>query len=736
MRELAGRGGSVMGPVPSPSARLSVCAVVLLAMLTAGACASSQTLERADSYSMNGEWDLAITYYQQRLKEEPGDQESRRKLLLAQANAAGFHRAQGNKLFDAGDLHNAQLEMELAVRLDSTNQAAQLNLRRINDAILEATAAAAADKTDIERAIERAEAAPDPIPQLEHRAVGEMTFDYRRARIKEIYRAMGRLGRINVMFDPDLDNEQTSFFLARVEYLRAWDMLTTTQGHFYRVMGPNTILIAPDNQQKRRQYEPQLMQTFYLSSADPEQVAAALQTILQARQVVPIPSLNAVTIRDSAAVVGMAARLVRSLDKSRGEVLLQIEIFEVDRGVMNEWGLSLSDYSTTLSITQGSNGISARDLKGLTNKDVFITVPSLRYQFLKQTSNFKLIAQPQLRASDGQLASLLVGEQVPVTTTTFNPQSTVGGNVVPISGTEYRDVGILINATPRVHHDGSITLQLDIQVTQVQENAGSQDLPIFTARTLNTTLRLKEGETNLLAGLLRDDERQVRTGFPILSRIPILRDLFGKTVTEVTQTDIILSITPYVVRMPDITQEDLEPVYVGTENNLSGGSGSRRGGRRTRGGSEGEDEEDLAAEEDPILVQLLPAEQSAGVGRRVSVDVVVDGNVDINSAGMRISFNPQVLRFVEAREGNVLRADGADTSFQSSASATGSVAVGIGRVGNVGGVIASGTLLTLEFETIGAGESGIQFASAVLRDIDGRPLPVQFSQATVRVNED
>lgn len=716
-----------------------LAAALVVVLLTAAACASSQTLERADAHAGNGEWDMAIAFYQQRLKEDPGDQESRRKLLLARSSAAGFHRSQGNKLFAAGDLANANLEMELAVRLDPVNQAALIDLRRITEAIAEAEALDARTETDIEKAISSAAAAPSPVPQLEHSAVGEMTFDYRRARIKEIYRAMARLGQINVLFDPDLDNEPTSFFLGRVDYLRAWDVLTMTQRHFYRVLGPNTILVAPDNQQMRRQYDPQVMRTFYLSNGDAEQISTALQTILQARNVVPVPSLNVVTIRDTAAVVDMAARLVRSLDKAGGEVLLQVEIFEVNRGVMNEWGLSLSDFSTTASIAQGDNGISFDGLSALTNQDVFITVPSLKYQFLKETANFKLVAQPQLRASDGQQSQLLVGEQRPVVTTTFNPQSTVGGSVVPVSSVEYRDVGIVIDATPRVHHDGTITLQLGIQVTAVQENeSGAQDQPVFTARTLTTTLRLKEGETNLLAGLLRDDERQIRTGFPILSDIPILRDLFGKTTTEVVQTDLVLSITPYIVRMADITEEDLEAVYVGTEANMSGGSGGgrRNNNRRGRGGGDQGDEDDEARDATPISVQVQPADQVAGVGQRLSIDVRADGDGEVNNVGMRVSFNPQVLRFVEAREGGLLGSDGAETSFQTSGSAQGAVAVGIGRVGNVGGVRASGTLVTLEFECIGAGESGIDVISAALRDAGGRPLPVEFSQGSVRVNGD
>ncbi|HJO03082.1 MAG TPA: secretin N-terminal domain-containing protein [Acidobacteriota bacterium] len=712
----------------------ALCAFVLLAGATA--CASRNSpLNRADAHARVGEWDTAITYYQQVLKNDPGNRTARSKLLMAQTNSSQFHRVQAKVLADGGDLERAQLELELAVRLDRTNQAAAVELRKVSEALEAERRSRDEERTAIERAVDASMDAPQPLPELEHHAIGQMSLDYRRARIKDIYRAMGRLGGINMLFDTDVDNPNTSFFLADVTYERALEILTAAHGHFYRVMSTNTILIAEDTQQKRRQYAPQVMRTFYLSNGEAEQIASTLQTILGARQVMPTPALNAVTIRDSAEVVEVAERMIKSLDKAGGEVLLNVEIFEVNRSVMDDYGLSLQpDYSTTASVSQTDSGISFADLGGLTTQDAFLTIPSLRYQFMKQDSSFRLIAQPQLRASDGQVSSLLVGEQRPIISTTFNPTSTVGGNVVPISSTEYRDVGIVIDATPRVHHDGTVTLQLVLQVTAVQEGSGVLEQPVFTARTLTTTLRLMEGETNLLAGLLRDDERTVYTGLPILSEIPVLKQLFGSTSQAILQTDIVMSITPYIVRMADITEADLAAVYVGTEDAISGGGGGRRGGRG--GSGQDEDGDPLAGEADPILVRLTPANQDTRVGQTLSVDVTTEGSGEINNVGLRVNWNPQVLRFVEATEGSLLSSDGAETTFSSSAATQGTVAIGIGRVGQVGGVMASGRLATINFRVVGEGQTPVQIISAALRDSEGRPLPVAFRAAAVEAQED
>jgi general secretion pathway protein D len=708
--------------------------IVLVGLVLLAGCASAggptDNMKRADRYARVGEWDNAIIFYQQVLRERPDDRNARSQLIRATTNSSLMHRVEGDRAARGGDLQLAQLELELAVRLDLTNQLAIDRLAEVSMALEEQRIRRDTERTAIERAVLRSREAPSPVPKLEHHAMGLMTFDYRAAKIKQIYRAIGKIGGINVLFDPDLRNNTETFYLEDVEYEQALDLLTSIQGHFYRVMSPNTILIAADSQQKRRQYSPQVMRTFYLSNADAEQMSATLQTILGARQVMPNPALNAVTIRDTAEVVEVAERMISRLDKTRGEVLLQIELFELSRNVMDDYGLSLSDYGTMLSVAQGGNGLSLADIGRLTTADAFITIPSLRYQFMKQDTSFRLIAQPQLRASDGQAAALLVGEQRPIVTTTFNPSNTSGGDVIPIATTEYRDVGIVIQAMPRVHHDGTITLQLGIEVTAVQEGSGTQGQPVFTARTLTTTLRLMEGETNLLAGLLRDDERTTYTGVPILSSIPILRDLFGRTERDVLQTDIVMSITPYIVRMADIDDEDLEAVFVGTENAISGGGRSRRGGR-----SGDDDENDGSVREltDPVRVAVEPAEVFASVGDRISLDITASGEGSVNNAGLRVNWNAQVLRLVDVSEGDLLRGDGARTSVTSNQAGQGTAAIGVGRVGSVGGVDPNGVIAILDFEVIGLGVTQVQIVSAALRDEAGRPMAVDFDQATVTV---
>jgi len=251
--------------------------------------------------------------------------------------------------------------------------------------------------------------------------------------------------------------------------------------------------------------------------------------------------MNTITIRDTPPVVELAERIVAVADKSRGEVLLDIEILEVSKRLLREYGISLTDYGVTQSLRQGSgaeggqSGISVNRLRFLTAADWFVTIPSIRYKLFKESGDFKLVADPQLRLTEGEAASLVIGQEVPIVTTTFSTGQLVGNQVVPIRSTTYRDVGIVIGASVRVHHNAEVTIELEIEVSQVIGQSSIEDLPIFATRSVSSVVRLKDGETNILAGLLRDDERKDLEGVMGLADIPVLGRLFSKTETQIEQ---------------------------------------------------------------------------------------------------------------------------------------------------------------------------------------------------------
>jgi general secretion pathway protein D len=193
------------------------------------------------------------------------------------------------------------------------------------------------------------------------------------------------------------------------------------------------------------------------------------------------------------------------------------------------------------------------------------SLPGAVLRLLETDSSTRLLANPQLRISESQTAQARFGDQVPVPVTTFTAIATGGLPQQPITSFEYKNVGVNIDITPRVHHDGEVTLQLKLDISSVGP-PGFQGLPTFNSRTVNSTIRLRDGETNLLAGLILDNERRGLTGIPGLASLPFLGKLFAKNKDENTQTDIVMTLTPHVVRQTEIREEDLRSFLVGGES--------------------------------------------------------------------------------------------------------------------------------------------------------------------------
>lgn len=703
-----------------------VLSLLLVLSLTV-ACAGPEALRRAEHEAQLGNWDAAVAYYQQLVDEDPDSVKYQIRLKRAKAQASQQHQEQGGLLWEAGDLEQALQEYIVAVQLDPGNDVAQMELGRLRE---ELDQMPPPGPTSIERAKLEARAKQLPVPKLDPKFEGTVSVNFQDASVREIYRALAKLGGLNVVFDQQVQDVRTSFEVQDAEYVRALELLTLSQGHFYKALSADTFLVSVDNATKRREYADQVIKTFYLSNAEAEGVAQMIRALLQARAVAEDPALNTVTIRDTPELVTIAERIVESADKARGEVLLDIEILEVNRRVLREYGVSLSEYSVTQSLRQGEQGISLNRLRFLNATDWFFSIPSVRYRLFKDRGDFKMVADPQLRLVEGEDTNLLIGEQVPIVTTTFSPGQLTGNQVVPIRSTQYRDVGIVIGARTRVHHNDEVTLRLEVEVSSIAGTSSIENLPIFGTRTVQSVIRLKDGETNILAGLLRDDERTSLQGIPGLSDIPVLGKLFASNRDEVSQTDVILSITPHILRTADIRTADLEAAYVGTEGNLGGGLGGA--GREPRDITARRVEPQDEAQE-PVYLWMEPDDHVVQVGDQFAIDVEIEDAVDVASVGLRLTYDPNVVELVSVEEGEFLGRDGAQTSFQSASAGAGATAIGATRVGDVPGVSGTGVLVRLLFQAVSPGFTEVEISTAAVRNPAGRSLPVEPDWADVEV---
>ena len=314
------------------------------------------------------------------------------------------------------------------------------------------------------------------------------------------------------------------------------------------------------------------MRTFYLSNADLKETQDLMRLVLDARRVSPTTATNALTIKDTPERIAAAARLIAAIDKARPEVVIDVELLEVDRTKLSEYGLQIATSGSpgingSISIDGGAtNTLTLAKLRNLTQADILLAnLPALYYKLLKTDTNTRTLANPQLRTAEGMPAQARFGEQIPVPVTVFAPIATGGTPQQPITSFNYQNIGVNIDITPRTHHDDDITLALTISVTNIS-GTGFGGLPTFGNREINTIISLRDGETNMLAGLIRDDERHSLDGLPGLSDVPLVGHIFAHSRTETTQTDIILTLTPHIVRVLNIEEEDLRAFRVGRDS--------------------------------------------------------------------------------------------------------------------------------------------------------------------------
>jgi general secretion pathway protein D len=423
-------------------------------------------------------------------------------------------------------------------------------------------------KTELETLIERSRTLEAPGTELpDVRLPAALTF--RDARARDIYTALARFSELNIVFDPQFRDQLVTIDLRNATLQDALDSLSNVTRNFHRVTGQRTITVIPDTPAKRTEYEEEIVRTFYLSNADVKETLDLLRIVIDNRRLAPITATNALSIKDTPERVSAAGRLIAAIDKARPEVVIDVELLEIDRVRLLEWGLQIASPGSppppgiSGSADVNREGLTLEDLQNLTASDVFMTgVPALFYRLMKSDGNTRVLANPQLRTSEGMTASARFGERVPVPVTTFAPIATGGVAQQPITSFNYENIGVNIDITPRTHHDAEVSLALKILVSSIS-GTGFGGLPTFGNREVSAVIRLRDGETNLLAGLIRDNERRVVEGVPGLIDIPLVGRLFARNRRESQVTDIVLTLTPRIVRILELTEEDLRPFRVG-----------------------------------------------------------------------------------------------------------------------------------------------------------------------------
>ena len=570
---------------------LAAVAVLAVVGVVAG-CAAGRAFRQGETAAGSGEWDAAVEYYRQAVAAEPDRAEYRIALARAMRAAARDHAAEAAALEERGEPAAALQAYRRSYALDPSNGLVAARIAALQQA-LRAAAEAARPAAPIEALREQARIETDA-PLLDPASDAPLDLEFAETSLREILTFLGEAGGVNVTYDPGFEDRPATVSLRGVSFVEALERVLAAHGAFHAVLSPTTIVVAEDTPQQRAAYEAQVIRTFYVSHADVEELAGLVGAVVRTPQMASPPQIaphvaaNSVTVRASAAVMGIVERVIAANDKPRAEVVIDVEILEVNRERARRYGLDLSQYAITTTFspeaapagaagTADEGGAAGRGVfnlntvsRGVSPADFYAAVPAAVVRFLEQDTHTRLVAQPQLRGQEGEELELNLGQEIPVPSTAFTPLAAGGAAFNPLTSFQYRPVGVIVRLTPRVTFEEEIILELEVENSTVGPPilVAGQSLPTFGTRRVATRLRLRDGESNLLAGLLQQEDRRLLRGLPGLLRLPVLRHLFGSTDAAVTETDIVLLLTPRIVRTQELTQDDVSPIHIGRPGRL------------------------------------------------------------------------------------------------------------------------------------------------------------------------
>ena len=734
------------------------------------------------------------------------------------ASASLVH--QGQKLREQGKLQDALNLFEQAAAIDPSNDIAPQEIRETQEQMGKESQGgkprASRQKTEdpfqqrLEEATGPAELqAPllsTPISAL------EMTEDS-----KVIYETLGKLGGLNVLFDPDYTSRRLTIRLQKVTLSEALDIIALESRTFWRPVTNNTIFVAQDTQAKRRELEQNVVKTFYLGNVsgptDLQDIVNAIRTVLEVQRIQQIPSQNAIVVKGTPDQLALAEKMIDDIDKGKPEVVVDVVVAQVRRDKLRNLGIlppqnaSVALQSTTgTTATNNNNGgtstgatLNFNDLQHLNSTNYAVQIDPVKAVALFNDTDTKILQRPSIRASDNEKAQLKIADKIPIATGSFGTPVGVGAAVGAVGvNTQftYTDVGVILEITPRVHPDGEVTLKTVMEISNLNgsSNIGGITQPIISTRRVEHTIRLKDGEINMLGGILEVDDTKTRSGTPFLGEIPILRYIFSQEQIQKTTNEIVFLLVPHIVRKQSLTDINERAYDVGTGGGIdlhvaarppraeateeaaapaatqpapapvaSGPAASmpvrpapvtprpappmanpanaetpgvRPGGPTPAAPADTSGKPSpIVPSGGPLTLKLDPGALRQQQGSSFTVNVTLSHAQDVAAVPVQITYDPRVLQFVSISNGDFLAKDGQAVALvHRDDPSSGKLQVTAQRPPGLGGVSGDGTVFSLVFMAKAKGNSAVAIAIPGARNSHNQPLEVMGSQTTVSVN--
>lgn len=716
------------------------------------------------------DYDTALDHYNQALKADPTNVEYKLRATQARFQAAQFHVEQGRKLREQANLQLALAEFQKALLIDPSSGIAAQEIQATRELI-----AAQQQGTT-----QNAAPAPSPSEEPQLMAGPPALQPLSRAPInmkatndaKAIFDAIGKLAGLTAIFDPDLAARRISVELTNVTLEQALNITALESKAFWRPVTGNIIFVAPDQPQKRRDYEEEIVRTFYLRNTvlpqELTEIVTSIRQLLDLRRVQQINAQNAIVIRDTPDRVMLAQKIIEDIDKAKPEVVIQVAVMQARRDRLRNLGIQPGTSSTlaftppSTTTTTGStttpttNALPLNQLQRLSSADYSITLPSATASFLMTDSSTRIIDNPEIRVVDGQTAKLRVGDRVPVATGSFQAGVGVGttgagaGVINPLVNTQfqYLDVGVNVDVTPRIHPNREITLKVNIVVSSVtgQQSIGGINQPVISQRSIEHDVRLKDGEVNILGGLLENSDTTTLNGWPGLAKIPLLHYLFSNEQTEHQENEVLIVLIPHIIRIPQYTAENLRSIASGTDTNaevrlesavMAPPMPPASAAPPTPGAAPAANPPALTptpAAPPSALLRFDPAALTIRPGEPATIGVVVQNVQDLYSIPLLVQFNPAVVSIEDVRQGGFLSGGTQEVAIVERVDKErGQAIISATRMPNTPGVSGSGILLGIVVKGVAAGTSQLSIVQVNAKDSQQRTIPLVTSEATVQV---
>jgi general secretion pathway protein D len=571
-----------------------------------------------------------------------------------------------------------------------------------------------------------------------------ITIEFKDAPIKTVFEVISRTSGLNFLFDKDVKTDQkTSIFLKNSTTEAAINLTLLTNQLEMRIVDANTILIYPNTQAKQKDYQALVVKTFYLANAEAKSVANTLKTILKSKDIVVDEKLNVLILRDTPEAIRLASKLVAVHDVSDSEVMLEVEILEVKRTRLLDLGIQWADQLSLSPIAAASGSLTLADLRSLNSDTTSASIGPTTITARNVDTDANILANPRIRVRNREKAKILIGERVPNITSTSTATGFVGESIT------YVDVGLKLDVEPTISVGGEVSIKIALEVSniisQVQTKSGSLAFQIGT-RTAQTMLRLKDGENQVLAGLINNEDRNTANKIPFIGNIPLIGRLFGQHRDEGAKTEIVLSITPRILRNLERPGESSLEFDSGTESNLNGFTLSNAGAVKTPNQSTltpipattntpassptPKEEADTPTPADAATISWQGPPQ-AKVGDTITLQLMMQSTQPLISVPMALGFDPLAFQVVSLAEGDFLKQGGATTNFTSRIDPSGQILITGTRNGDTGAT-AAGSMATINLRVLGAPGKEAPFKVLALSPVAlggksiNAPLPAPF----------